>query len=56
MKLRHLHTEAALEAARQGKEYKKNATHETHIKRHAENVEKLHKEIESRILERHEEL
>lgn len=56
MKLRHLHTEAALEAARNGKEYKPNTTHVTHIKRHTMDVEKLHKDIESKIMQKHVEL
>ena len=56
MKLRHLHTEAALEAARKGKDYVANATQNTHIKKHARNVEKLHKDIEAKIMEKHIEL
>ncbi|XP_058792272.1 alpha-2-macroglobulin receptor-associated protein [Phymastichus coffea] len=56
LKLRHLHTEAALEAARRGKEYKPNTTHETYIKKHALDVDKLHKDLEAKILQKHTEL
>ncbi|KAJ8674115.1 hypothetical protein QAD02_005377 [Eretmocerus hayati] len=56
LKLRHLHTEAALEAARKGKEYEPDATSDNQIKRHVKNVEKLHRDIEDRIMQKHVEL
>ena len=57
MKLRHLHTEAALEAARKGKAFDfENSTDQSHIKKHARTVEKLHMEIESKIFQKHTEL
>lgn len=57
LKLRHLHTEAALEAARQGKPYDvDNSTMEQHIKKHARTVQKLHAGIEAKIIQRHSEL
>ncbi|XP_012163544.1 alpha-2-macroglobulin receptor-associated protein [Bombus terrestris] len=57
LKLRHLHTEAALEAARQGKPYDiENSTMEHHIKKHSRTVQKLHADLETRILQRHSEL
>ncbi|XP_034949388.1 alpha-2-macroglobulin receptor-associated protein [Chelonus insularis] len=56
LKLRHLHTEAALEAARNGKNYDPDNSTKQNIKKHARTVEKLHADIESRILERHTEL
>ncbi|XP_076765986.1 alpha-2-macroglobulin receptor-associated protein [Xylocopa sonorina] len=57
LKLRHLHTEAALEAARQGKKYEiDNSTHEQHIKKHARTVQKLHADLEAKIMQRHSEL
>ncbi|XP_012283780.1 alpha-2-macroglobulin receptor-associated protein [Orussus abietinus] len=57
LKLRHLHTEAALEAVRKGKSYDMdNSTAQQHIKKHARTVEKLHMTIESKIMERHVEL
>ncbi|XP_029046552.1 alpha-2-macroglobulin receptor-associated protein [Osmia bicornis bicornis] len=57
LKLRHLHTEAALEAARQGKPYNlDNSTMEQHIKKHARTVQKLHAGIEAKIMQRHSEL
>ncbi|KAK1134766.1 hypothetical protein K0M31_007537 [Melipona bicolor] len=57
LKLRHLHTEAALEAARQGQPYDlDNSTMEKHIKKYTRTVQKLHADIESRILQRHSEL
>lgn len=56
LKLRHMHTEAALEAARNGKEYDADNSTKQNIKKHARTVEKLHASIESRILERHTEL
>ncbi|XP_011498576.1 PREDICTED: alpha-2-macroglobulin receptor-associated protein [Ceratosolen solmsi marchali] len=56
LKLRHLHTEAALEAARKGKDYKPNKTSDTHISQHTRNVEKLHRDIEAKIMQKHVEL
>lgn len=56
LKLRHLHTEAALDAARKGKEYDiENSTMEQHIKKHARTVQKLHADLETKILQRHSE-
>lgn len=57
LKLRHLHTEAALEAARQGKQYDlENSTMEQHIKKHARTIQKLHTDLEAKIMQRHSEL
>lgn len=57
LKLRHLHTEAALESARKGKPHSIDNTNvEQHIKKHARTVEKLHMDIESKIMQRHTEL
>ena len=57
LKLRHLHTEAALEAARLGKSHDlDNNTMQQHIKKHARTVEKLHIDIETKIMQRHSEL
>lgn len=56
LKLRHLHTEAALDAAKNGKEYNADNTTKLNIKKHTRTVAKLHADIESRILERHGEL
>ncbi|XP_043492083.1 alpha-2-macroglobulin receptor-associated protein [Polistes fuscatus] len=57
IKLRHLHTEAALEAARKGKSYDlDNSTSQQHIKKHARTVQKLHTELETRIMQKHTEL
>ncbi|XP_043268445.1 alpha-2-macroglobulin receptor-associated protein isoform X2 [Venturia canescens] len=56
-KLHHLHTEAALEAARNGKTYDlDNSTDHHKIKKHARSVEKLHIDIETRILQKHTDL
>ena len=57
LKLRHLHTEAALEAARNGKSYDiDNDTNRQHIKKHARTVEKLHMDLEAKIMQKHVEL
>lgn len=57
LKLRHLHTEAALEAARQGKQYDlENSTMEQHIKKHARTIQKLHTDLEAKIMQKHSEL
>jgi hypothetical protein len=56
LKLRHLHTEAALEAARKGKDYQPNKTSDAHIMQHTRNVEKLHRDIEAKIMQKHVEL
>ncbi|XP_053593319.1 alpha-2-macroglobulin receptor-associated protein [Microplitis demolitor] len=56
LKLRHLHTQAALDAARNGKDYDPDNSTKQNIKKHARTVEKLHMDIESRIMERHSEL
>ncbi|XP_015176495.1 PREDICTED: alpha-2-macroglobulin receptor-associated protein [Polistes dominula] len=57
LKLRHLHTEAALEAARRGKSYDlDNSTSQQHIKKHARAVQKLHTDLETKIMQRHTEL
>ncbi|XP_054003562.1 alpha-2-macroglobulin receptor-associated protein [Hylaeus anthracinus] len=57
LKLRHLHTEAALEAARQGKPYDiENFTMQQHIKKHARTIEKLHIHLEAKITQNHSEL
>lgn len=56
LKLRHLHTEAALDASKKGKKYDADNSTKQNIKKHARTVEKLHADIESRIMERHMEL
>ncbi|KOC69969.1 Alpha-2-macroglobulin receptor-associated protein [Habropoda laboriosa] len=57
LKLRHLHTEAALEAARQGKPYElDNSSMEQRIKKHARTVQKLHANLEDKIMQKHSEL
>ncbi|CAK9795351.1 Alpha-2-macroglobulin receptor-associated protein [Anthophora quadrimaculata] len=57
LKLRHLHTQAALEAARQRNPYElENSTMEQHIKKHARTVQKLHAHLEEKIMQRHSEL
>lgn len=56
LKLRHLHTEAALEAARKGKENYDSMNSSQHIKKHARTVEKLHMDLEAKILQKHTEL
>lgn len=57
LKLRHLHTEAALEAARKGNSYElDNSTSQQHIKKHVRTVQKLHTELETRIMQKHTEL
>ncbi|OAD56225.1 Alpha-2-macroglobulin receptor-associated protein [Eufriesea mexicana] len=56
LKLRYLHTEAALEAARQGKQYLDDSSMEQSIKKHARTIQKLHTDIETKIMQRHSEL
>lgn len=57
MKLRHLQTQAALDAARQGKTYvDEDVTSKHHIKKHERTVAKLHLDIENKIIARHSEL
>lgn len=57
LKLRHYHTEAALEAARRGKQFElENSTLEQQIKKHARHVEKLRADLEAKIIQRHTEL
>lgn len=56
LKLRHLHTEAALEAAQKGQHDLDNTTAEQHIKKHIRTVQKLHVDLESKIMQRHTEL
>lgn len=57
LKLRHLHTEEALEITRKKKPNSgENSTKEQHIKKHARTVQKLHMDLETKILQRHTEL
>ncbi|XP_043265839.1 alpha-2-macroglobulin receptor-associated protein [Colletes gigas] len=56
LKLRHLHKEAALEAARQGSSDLDSITSQQHIKHHARTIEKLHRDLESKIIQTHSEL
>lgn len=56
LKLRHLHTEAAIQASKNGKTYDVDNSTNQNVKKHARTVEKLHAEIETRIMERHMEL
>ncbi|XP_076655488.1 alpha-2-macroglobulin receptor-associated protein [Halictus rubicundus] len=56
LKLRHLHTEAALEVARKKKANSvDNSTNEQRIKKHARTVQKLHMDLEAKII-KHTEL
>lgn len=55
LKLRHLHTEEALEAARKGHDLD-NSTTEQHIKKHVRTIQKLHMDIENKIMQKHTEL
>ncbi|XP_012527258.1 alpha-2-macroglobulin receptor-associated protein isoform X2 [Monomorium pharaonis] len=57
LKLRHLHAEGALEAAQKGQLHdSENSTAEQHIKKHVRTVQKLHTDLESKIIQRHSEL
>lgn len=57
LKLRHLHTEGALEAARKGQLHDlDNSTTEQHIKKHVRTVQKLHMDLENKIMQKHTEL
>ncbi|XP_024889177.1 alpha-2-macroglobulin receptor-associated protein [Temnothorax curvispinosus] len=57
LKLRHLHAEGALEAAQKGQLHDlENSTAEQHIKKHVRTVQKLHMDIETKIMQRHTEL
>ncbi|XP_033336903.2 alpha-2-macroglobulin receptor-associated protein [Megalopta genalis] len=57
LKLRHLHTEAALEATRKKKSQDgDNSTREQHIRKHARTVQKLHMDLEAKIMQKHTEL
>lgn len=56
LKLRHLHAEGALEAAQKGQHDLENSTAEQHIKKHVRTVQKLHTDLESKIMQRHTEL
>lgn len=55
LKVRHLHTEAALEAAEKGQLHDLDAS-EQHIKKHIRTVQKLHNDLETKIMQRHTEL
>ncbi|KAL7297151.1 hypothetical protein TKK_0009570 [Trichogramma kaykai] len=56
LKLRHMHTEAALEAARKGKDYYPDASSYNQIKIHTRDIEKMHQDIEEKIYSKHGEL
>lgn len=57
LKLRHLHTEGALEAARKGQLHDvDNSTTEQHIKKHVRTVQKIHMDLENKIMQKHTEL
>ncbi|XP_072759848.1 alpha-2-macroglobulin receptor-associated protein [Anoplolepis gracilipes] len=56
LKLRHLHSEEALEAARKGQLHDLNSTTEQHIKKHVRTVQKLHTDLENKIMQKHTEL
>jgi len=55
LKLRHLHAEEALEAA-QKQHDSETSTAEQHIKKHVRTVQKLHMDLENKIMQRHTEL
>lgn len=56
LKLRHLHTEAALEDASKKKSYDIDNSKAQHIKKYARTVQKLHMDLEAKITQRHTEL
>ncbi|KAL6262862.1 hypothetical protein P5V15_005651 [Pogonomyrmex californicus] len=57
LKLQHLHAERALEAARTGQHHdSENSTADQHIKKHVRTVQKLHMDLENKIMQRHSEL
>lgn len=57
LKLRHLHTEEALETAQKGQFHDlDNATTEQHIKKHVRTIQKLHMDLENKIMQKHTEL
>lgn len=57
LKLRHLHAEEALKAAQKEQVYDlDNSTTEQHIKKHIRTVQKLHIDLENKILQKHTEL
>lgn len=57
LKLRHLHAEGALEAAQRGQLHNlENSTREQHMKKHIRTVQKLHMDLETKIMQRHTEL
>jgi len=56
LKLRHLHAEGALEAAQKQLHDSENSTAEQHIKKHVRTVQKLHMDLETKIMQRHTEL
>lgn len=55
LKLRHLHIQAALDAAKQEKDDLNDSTTH-HIKKHARTVQKLQLDLESKIMQRHSDL
>lgn len=57
LKLRHLHAEEALKAAQKEQVYDlDNSTTEQHIKKHVRTVQKLHMDLENKIMQKHTEL
>ncbi|KYN39588.1 Alpha-2-macroglobulin receptor-associated protein [Trachymyrmex septentrionalis] len=57
LKLRHLHAEEALEAAQKKQLHDlENSTAEQHIKKHIRTVQKLHMDLETKIMQKHTEL
>jgi len=57
LKLRHLHAKEALETAQEGQSYNlENSTAEQQIKKHVRTVQKLHMDLETKIMQRHTEL
>lgn len=57
LKLRHLHSERALDAARKGQLHDlDNSINEQHIKKHVRTVQKLHMDLETKIMQKHTEL
>ncbi|EZA54391.1 hypothetical protein DMN91_002000 [Ooceraea biroi] len=57
LKLQHLHAEGALEAARKRQpEDSDNSIADQHIKKHIRTVQKLHTDLETKIMQRHTEL
>lgn len=56
LKLRHLHAKEALETAQDQPYNLENSTAEQQIKKHVRTIQKLHMDLETKIMQRHTEL